>query len=315
MVFIYFVFTESRPTFSTVISSVLMNAQTSPTFFAPVAPVIVNTDARSTFSASVFRIVVDASLCTSRHLRCDNSAGHHVYLSIFRIAIGTRKIDIDFPLIDEFIVLMASRCYHPADPSCQYNTLRSRTKFSDVTFVCTDGTKHPVHKVVLSVSKLFEMLFQRDFTASNVEINVTNVEPLIFEYYLKHVYGEAVIFSNWRLAMKFFAFIHYTETPFHNEEKFLGELDVKSEEYFEFIETLNNIYGDGIPMEIIQASSKYIKDVKDISKFDADFIKVLLSSCTLNHLTFTEDVYKKSETQRINQLEYDLARATNVTYL
>ena len=88
-----------------------------------------------------------------------------------------------------------------------------------------------------------------------------------------YVYGETIIIPDWRTALKFYSFIKYTSTPFNNEESFLTGFHVDSKYY---IQALDGIFSEGIPVLIIEKSTKYITDVKDLCNFESEFIQTLI---------------------------------------
>ncbi len=160
--------------------------------------------------------------------------------------------------------------------------LRKRTEFSDVVFICSDGTRHHVHKVILAFSGFFKNYFLREPGALK-EIHASNVDSKVFELYLRYVYGENCAMPDWRTALKFYSFINYTSTPFDGEEIFLTKTHVPSTEYMEYIESLDKIFPEGIPSEIIDRSAKYIDSLEDIAEFDPEYVKVVITSGYFKH--------------------------------
>lgn len=156
--------------------------------------------------------------------------------------------------------------------------LREQRLFTDVTFIVS-GERFPAHKAVISMaSDYYKTLFTGKFREASQEIQVIDVESEVFDKYLDHVYGKAIVFTSWKDALSFASFIKFSQTSAKDMDRFVTQGYVPAKDYLEYLSGLISLYENEVPINVLQKSAKYITEAIDLSELSKDIIKILVQS-------------------------------------
>jgi hypothetical protein len=163
------------------------------------------------------------------------------------------------------------------------NDFRNKNIQTDIIFELP-GEKISAHKLILSAySEYFNVLLNNE-NYKNIEpvIPITNTKPIIFKSYIEFIYNNIVKFDNWRDVLDFILFLEYTGTDYNHEDETVINMDIKTDEYIEYINKLTDVYNGEIPSDIIGDSAKFIKGYVNLLSFSDEFINVVINSPMYN---------------------------------
>ena len=171
---------------------------------------------------------------------------------------------------------------------------------TDVTFDL--GSKNIyAHKLVLAtVSGFFKGVFYSGVGSPDA-IPVRQTDPIVFEMYIDYVYGKHIQSQDWKLMMRLFKFIDFTQTVWHNKDQNVLELEIPSDDYVDYLHDLIELYREELPVEVIAKSAKYIKTYVDLSKFTPDVIKIITHSDKFDPICkYRKEIYQNLASKGFN---------------
>ncbi len=137
----------------------------------------------------------------------------------------------------------------------------------------------PAHRAILAASSnYFEGLFTSSMREARTDTLVmTDVDPQVFEQFIRSLYGESIDITNWRLALEIYRLSLYYAVR-KDLLLNLNLVTVPQQDFPEFSRLFLGIVADDLTQEIVDLIAEKLKHTVDLSEFDDEFIRALLSS-------------------------------------
>lgn len=146
---------------------------------------------------------------------------------------------------------------------------------TDVTLVAS-GVHFRAHKFMLvAASPYFErFFFFSEFERVNDQITFDDVSPEIIQLSLDLIYGKEVLLIDWKIAFDLFDFFERTLLPWEKNSA-VTSMNVPPEQYFEYIQRMDRLYGGEIPVSAIKETKKFVSGQVDLSGLSEEFVNLL----------------------------------------